>query len=420
MTRPVPDSPVHSRHSLRRAGYAPVILAGALALRIVMMVLAFLRCPPAIQVLGHSEMLGVARSLVAGQGFASPFFVNSGPTAFLSPGYPLLLAAIFRLFGVSGTALLVVASFQLLCSILTVWLTIRLAQRYFGVWAANIAGCFCGFSLALAVQPFWVWESCLSSLLLLALFAAIPGLRTKSQWAAAGAVTAVATLINPALFPTLFLASVWQAWRRRVIPWLGILAFLLIYTPWPARNLAVMHAVIPFRSNFGYELWMGNHAGADGRFHHELDPEENSQERARFVALGEMQYMKMKSAVAHDYIRAHPGEFLRLTVRRIADFWTAGSEGDWWLGAAFSVLAFAGLALLWRSQTALRLYAIPLAIYPLPYYLTHADPRFRHMIDPLLAILAAHAVVTLVRAVAARVKAGDAKADRVLVTAGSR
>jgi len=414
MTRPAPDSPDVLRPGTRSAGYAPVILAGALALRIVLAVMAFLRCPPAIQIQGHSEMLGIARSLVAGHGFASPFFVNSGPTAFIPPGYPILLAAIFQVFGLNGAALLIVAALQLLCSILTVWLTMRLARRHFGVWTANVAGCLCGFSLALAVEPFWVWETCLSSLLFLGLLAALPDLRTKAHWAAGGAVTAIATLMNSALFPALFIAGVWQAWRRRAIPWVGVLAFLLIYTPWPARNLAVMHAFIPFRSNFAYELWMGNHPGADGRFHHDLDPEENPQERARFVALGELQYMKTKKEAAHDYIRTHPREFLSLTVRRVVEFWTTSSEGEWWLGAGFSALAFAGLVLLWRSHPGLRVYAVPLTVYPLPYYLTHADPRFRHMIDPLLALLAAHAIVVLARAATARAKAGQRQADPVL------
>lgn len=419
MASPVPD--LRGR-SVCPSAYAPaidaaIITGAALALRIVVAWMTFRRCPPATQILAHSEMLGIARSLAAGHGFASPFSANSGPTAFISPGYPLFLAGILRIFGVTAAALVAVVALQFLFSTLTVWLTIRVAQRHFDNWTAIIAGCFCGFSLSLAIEPFWVWESCLSSLLLVALFAFLSRLRTKTQWAAAGAGIAIATLINPALFPALFFIAIWQGWRSRVIPWLGILTFLLVYAPWPARNLVTMHAAIPFRSNFGYELWMGNHPGADGRFHHDLDPEENPQERARFVALGELGYMRMKTNAAHDYIENHPAEFFRLTLRRIVDFWTAGSEGDWQLGAAFSLLAFSGLALLWRSRPELRVYAIPLAIYPLPYYFTHADGRFRHMIDPLLAILAARAILAVARTVTARVKARQPEVAQLLTAA---
>jgi hypothetical protein len=43
-------------------------------------------------------MLAVARSLAQGHGFSSPFPAWSGPTAFLSPGYPLLVAGFLRIF----------------------------------------------------------------------------------------------------------------------------------------------------------------------------------------------------------------------------------------------------------------------------------------------------------------------------------
>jgi hypothetical protein len=402
---------------VRPAPYAPAILAAALVLRVLVTVMALLRVPPSTQVHAHSEILGIAGSLAAGHGFASPFFADSGPTAFLSPGYPLFVAGVFRLFGLGSLALVVVVVLQILFSTLTVWLAMRLAERHFGAWTAIVAGCLCGFSLSLALMSFWVWETCLSSLLLLSLFTAMPKLRSKGQWAAAGAGTAAATLVNPALFPTLVVLAIWQARRCRMIPWIGILAFLLVYAPWPARNLGVMHAFIPFRSNFGYELWMGNHPGGDGNFHHRLDPEENAEERAQFVSLGEMGYMRMKADISRDYIRTHRAEFLRLTGRRIVRFWVADDQGMNLTGAAFSLLAFAGLALAWRFRSSLRVYAIPLVIYPLPYYVTHADGRFRHMIDPLLAILAAYAIVVPVRTIAGRLKSQRQKAQTASLVA---
>ena len=46
------------------------------------------------------EMGRIARSLATGHGFASPFNGNSGPTAWTPPLYPLILAGVFKLFGV--------------------------------------------------------------------------------------------------------------------------------------------------------------------------------------------------------------------------------------------------------------------------------------------------------------------------------
>jgi hypothetical protein len=37
------------------------------------------------------------------------------------------------------------------------------------------------------------------------------------------------------------------------------------------------------------------------------------------------------------------------------------------------------------------LFALPLVIYPLPYYITHADVRYQFVLDPVIVILAAFA-----------------------------
>jgi len=44
------------------------------------------------------------------------------------------------------------------------------------------------------------------------------------------------------------------------------------------------------------------------------------------------------------------------------------------------------------------LMALPLLLFPLPYYITHAEFRYRLNIDPLLTILAAYAVTQLASA----------------------
>src|SRR5271163_3772841 len=45
------------------------------------------------------EMGLLAKSLLLGQGYSSPFGGSTGPTAFIAPGYPTLIAAIFWIFG---------------------------------------------------------------------------------------------------------------------------------------------------------------------------------------------------------------------------------------------------------------------------------------------------------------------------------
>src|SRR5258708_13097018 len=46
------------------------------------------------------ETGSIAYALAAGKGFSSPFRRETGPTAWLTPVYPLLVAGVFRIFGI--------------------------------------------------------------------------------------------------------------------------------------------------------------------------------------------------------------------------------------------------------------------------------------------------------------------------------
>ncbi len=132
-----------------------------------------------------------------------------------------------------------------------------------------------------------------------------------------------------------------------------------------------------------------------------LEPLQNKQEYGDYVREGEVVYMRNKSMLARAYVRAHPGEFLRLSATRVLRFWTgAGSEvnsGIVELHAVLtSLLGLLGLAALCRrSRTTAMLFLLPLLVFPLPYYITHPDFRFRLLLDPLLTILSAYAVCRL-------------------------
>ncbi len=62
----------------------------------------------------------------------------------------------------------------------------------------------------------------------------------------------------------------------------------------------------------------------------------------------------------------------------------------------FTALAFAGIAAAIREgrDGAIALL-IPLVFFPLVYYITHADIRFRHPVDPEVVIFAASGAAAL-------------------------
>jgi hypothetical protein len=73
------------------------------------------------------------------------------------------------------------------------------------------------------------------------------------------------------------------------------------------------------------------------------------------------------------------------------------------LNSAFSLLAFAGVWLLYRAYRAAALpFVWILLFYPLVYYVTHPSPRYRSPMDPCLAFLAVYAVRRAVQRLWAR------------------
>jgi hypothetical protein len=64
--------------------------------------------------------------------------------------------------------------------------------------------------------------------------------------------------------------------------------------------------------------------------------------------------------------------------------------------SSVSILSLAGLYHRLRdavTRSAAMAYLVVLLSFPIPYYLSHLDPGFRHPVDPLLTILACSAIM---------------------------
>ena len=83
----------------------------------------------------------VARSIVTGRGFSSPYPEPSGPTALMPPLYAYLLAGVFKLFGIYTTAsALVILTLNNIFSSLTCLPIFWIARKVFGLRVAAWAG----------------------------------------------------------------------------------------------------------------------------------------------------------------------------------------------------------------------------------------------------------------------------------------
>ena len=389
-----------------------IILCIALVLRLAVIVLVLAEYPAGWLFRSQGELGFLAQSILHGHGMTSPFGGSTGPTAFLAPGYPAMIAVIFRCFGVfTPAAALATMLLQLAFCVATVYLVMRVAEQEFGTQAANIAG------VIWAIHPLYVWLPVVfwdTSLTLLFAIAAIwltlKTVRTPSvrNWTWMGLLGACVLLVNPSLVLLLIAAFIWTVWQTRAKshlgPVLAVAALLLIYTAWPVRNYYALHAFVPLRSNFGFELWKGNRPGATTVDDSKLYPVFNRPEYNRYAAEGEIAFMSNKTATAKHYIATHRGEFIELSIRRFVGYWTAMGTGQGAFIATLITLSTAlgllGLLLLWNEErrSLATLFLLCIALFPLPYYITHAEVRFRLVLEPVMTLLASYAVAKLLSA----------------------
>ena len=388
-----------------------IVLGTALFLRVALILSVLAHPGPAWFFSRGSEMGFLADSLLHGHGLSSPFGMPTGPTAIVAPGYPLVTALVFRVLGsYTWAAALCLMVLNACCNTMTVYLVYLLAQSLAHARTAMLAAMFWAYSLPLLWMPTIFWETSFSCMLVLSLVRHMLSIRQGRSprfWFVCGAVCGLAGLFNPALLPCFLLLVAYTLWRtsssairNRFVAYL--VGVVLVYSVWPIRNARTFHALVLSRSTVGLELWMGNHPGSTGFLDVSHFPTYNTSELADYRQRGELGYTAHKQQLALAFIRAYPARFVSLSARRVLRFWTgAGTQG----GSLFfrlhatlcSCLAACGLVVLWREghHSLCCTVGLVLLVFPLPYYITHAEFRYRLILDPLLCALTAPALQVL-------------------------
>ena len=374
------------------------------------------------------EMANLARSLATGHGFSAPYVVNTGPSAWTPPIYPWVVSLAFRAFGVesyaAGFAVLV---FNSVFSALTSWTIYRIARRVFNQTVAVWSGwAWALLPYAINYSVVWIWETTLSAFLLSLLFLLtleMEGDNRLRSWFGYGVLWGIAGLTNTALLAWLPFSGCWLVSRlhrrgkRFLVPALfGAVAFWMALMPWLVRNYSVFGEPVFVRDNFGNELRVGNNPQAEGWIVIDYQPGYNPYLLSLFKQMGEVAINAEQADQAKAWIAQNPKRFLVLCLRRFIFFW-AGLPRTWTgipktgleqvknlLFLASSLLAIGGLLLAFqRRAQGVFLFATLLGFYPLIYYITHPEPRYRHPIDPEVMILA----VFLISSLAVRLRRGN-------------
>lgn len=387
----------------------------------------------------------IAQSVATGHGYGNPFNGHSGPTAWLPPLFPLLLALGFKLFGVysQGSALFIMGMDSLFSALIGP-AVYEIAARCFdaggiarrastkaapvALWSGWMWALYPG---AMQYAVHWVWEMSLSACLFT--WAIVLALRLRGTgeeprpaqslklWVLLGLAWGAIALSNASLllaFPAMLL---WVLWGRAVEERAGgqpglrpltrslggavlaFVVFLVALAPWVVRNERVLHAFVPTRSNFGIEFWHSTQFAENGPipWGGAMPMSSHEPEFQRYVQEGELRYAHEKGELAKQNLRARPDLFVRYTLERIQFFWFCTPHpinshpfGEFLRVLQYAALSLAGLLgvalMLRRGVPGASLFFLVFALVPLVYYGVTVQPRFRHPLEPLLTICAVY------------------------------
>jgi hypothetical protein len=408
--------------SLKERQILFLIVLVAFALRVSFAVYSALHIPENTWAFGY-EPGSIARSIAVGDGFSSPFREPSGPTAWMMPLYPCLLALVFKLFGVySFNAALAIFTLNSVFSALTCIPLYRIAKSCFGRIVGYVA------AISLAVYPValfhvgHIWETSLFTLLATCLLAWLLSLPKAFNFKSAflyGAFNGFVALVNPVIIAFCPFAAIWlfaqsNAPKKQRLRQIGtmFIAMILTLMPWIVRNYTVFGQVM-LRSNFGLELRLGNSPEAWSADKARRmapwslgHPATSQEEFLRYASLGEVEYMNRALNDAVAFIRENPEKFLWLSLQRIEHFWfnefSGKDESKKKLGLSFSIAGIAQIIyilpvpfMLWGIVLALqrKIGVAPLIFFilsiPAVYYVTHAGlTRYRYPVEPMIILFA--------------------------------
>src|SRR5437763_9464991 len=362
---------------------------------------------------------GAAISIANGTGFE--YFGQ--PTVHWPPGYPFVLAGVYKLFGTEVTNALVLNA---VLGALTIPLAYVIARRAFGRAAAVIT------ASALAVFPGQilmadlVLSETLYTLELTAFLALAATLRSRPRSILVlGLVAGAAALTRGegVLFPVIVLAMGWsRGVRLDALRRAALVAAVMLATiaPWTVRNALTVHAFVPVSTNASDTLWSGHNPIANGGPVYSFQTDV-----LRRVRRGnfEVEASALLRRQAISYAVHHPLrelELIPLKLRSLArgdseviSVWInargqhpLGARAATWIGrlADLSFYALlAGLLLavaffrrtLWgvpAARGALAFVALAVPLYGFVYY---GNFRYRIPLEPLMLLLVAPGVAVV-------------------------
>ncbi|HEX3146990.1 MAG TPA: hypothetical protein VHR66_02845 [Gemmataceae bacterium] len=358
------------------------------------------------------ENLSIARAINAGHGFADPFDRVTGPTAWMPPVFPYLLASLLAVFDGDRSAVKdVIVIFHLGA---LVWSG---AFVLYGWKKANPQRCvwlpICVLGLCLMADFRYAFQFTHDHFLVLYV---LNGLVLWSAWGHPlastkraigwGLLGGSAALVTPALGLT-WAGLTCLMWRRGGTTWkmtVAIFVAALIMTPWTVRNYVTFGRFIPVKSNLNFELYQSQCMQPDGVLQassvQEHPRQGNNEQAAMYDRLGESEFLAQNGEEFWAAVEADPWEFARRVRQRFvaAALWYVPRDRSGrsefvagvWLARVLHPLPWVAVIVFATVRRRERTngegsVVVALLIYIIPYILVSYNERYYF---PLLGIRA--------------------------------
>jgi len=377
----------------------------------------------------------LADNLATGHGYR--FYPDTAATLMREPGYPLVLAGIFLVFGKSFAA---VKAVNLVLALGAAWLMMGLAKKFSIHPLLTIAPplLFLFHPATLVAESRGGVEILFTFLIVLFLRLVYRAIESRGWWAyaAGGAVLGLAVLVRstPMLFPAFLLVYLIAIEKQKMTAAAGrvavmIAAMLMVMSPWIVRNYSLTGKFVPTASVLGTSAHAGEYICAhrgENRPMWLLDREAAHQRADLAHGLGlrfrddfyyQMFYAPGDELVFSNYLlhrvedeyKTSPLLCVRCMSANLVYFWIAGkTEGATLANAAvqlpYLVLGIAGVVLCVRNAQFKMIAPMLLFIgYVMSVYVPIlAQARYSVPLLPFVSILAGVALMAAQRRFAER------------------
>lgn len=248
-----------------------------------------------------AEYYNIARAIVDGRGFSDPFGERTGPTAWMPPLYPALIAGLLFL----TQSRPVVAAIVVLLSSLSwafagtiVYAVSRRQASAASPWVA--VALFCTWVVAFArwtlelTHDVWLLGLFVSCLVILVFRSFVVGRRAPVAWGVFGGLAiATSPILAFSWAATACFGAFTRIGNRRDWAMAAAIAMALA-APWIVRNYATFGHLIPTKSNFYYDAYLANVVDSDGVYDGEslaVHPFVSDASRFEYARLGETSFL---------------------------------------------------------------------------------------------------------------------------------